>query len=112
MHEEHVKNYRSQDDGYDEYNTRFELFFFNNFKSKKKGKSRNRVETYEIIIRYVLQRVDIVLMVFLYSAGNNRIDIYHMSLLIVFASYIIYPVFIRKYYIVLLYYIVIFTSLK
>jgi hypothetical protein len=68
--------------------------------------------TYEIILRYVLKNIDILLMVVLYWAGVNRIDVYHMFLLVLFVIYIMYPMQFRKNFILLLYFMIFIASIK
>ena len=70
------------------------------------------IYTYEIIFRYILKNIDIALMVVLYIAGVNRIDVYHMILLILFAVYIMYPEKFRKNFIFLLYFMIFIASMK
>lgn len=77
------------------------------------GESRlDHSHTYEIVLRYVLKHIDITLMVVLYIAGVNRIDVYHMVLLILFAVYIMYPEQFRKRFIVLLYFMIFIATIK
>jgi len=68
--------------------------------------------TYEILLRYFLKNIDILLMVALYYAGVNRIDVYHMFLLVLFVVYIMYPVKFRKNFILLLYFMIFIAVIK
>lgn len=70
------------------------------------------IYTYEIIFRYILKNIDIALMIVLYIAGVNRIDVYHMILLILFAVYIMYPDQFRRNFIFLLYFMIFIASVK
>lgn len=71
-----------------------------------------RSHTYEIILRYILKNIDITLMIVLYIAGVNRIDVYHMILLLLFAVFIMYPEGFRRNFILLLYFMFFIASIK
>lgn len=70
------------------------------------------IYTYEILMRYILKHIDILLMIVLYIAGVNRIDVYHMSLLIIFVIYIMFPEQFRKRFIFLLYFMIFINTFK
>jgi hypothetical protein len=76
------------------------------------GSTYKNVHTYEIVMRYLLKHIDISLMIVLYIAGVNRIDVYHMLLLIFFAIYIMYPNQFRKRFVWLLYFIIFIATFK
>lgn len=60
----------------------------------------------------MLTKLDILIMVFLYLAGTNNIDIYHMSLAVYFAIFAIWPNLVRKRFLYFYFYIAIFTFEK
>jgi len=68
--------------------------------------------TYEILLRFLLKNIDIILMVILYIAGCNRVDVYHMFLLILFVIFIMYPDKFRKNFILLLYFMIFIGTIK
>jgi hypothetical protein len=76
------------------------------------GSADKNVHTYEIVMRYLLKHIDISLMIVLYIAGSNRIDVYHMLLLIFFAIYIMYPNQFRKRFVWLLYFMIVIATFK
>jgi len=88
------------------------------FKRSNNGESmhtENKAEpiyTYQILLRIILKNADILLMIVLYIAGVNRINIYRMSLLILFALFIIYRRPFRRYFILLLYFIIFMVTMK
>ena len=71
-----------------------------------------QIYTYEILMRYILKNIDILLMIILYIAGVNRIDVYHMFLLLIFVFFIMYPVIFRKNFILLLYFMIFIGTVK
>ena len=75
-------------------------------------KKKRKIFLYEIILRYVLKNIDILLMAVLYYAGCNRIDVYHVILLILFAVYIMYPDGFRRNFIFLLYFMSFIAGFK
>ena len=68
--------------------------------------------TYEILLRYILKNIDITLMIVLYIAGVNRVDVYHMFLLCLFVVFIMYPDGFRKKFIYLLYFMIFIAAIK
>lgn len=73
---------------------------------------KKHIYTYEIIVRFLLKNVDILLMAILYYAGCNRIDVYHCTLLILFAIFIMYPDKFRQHFIWLLYFMTFIATTK
>lgn len=68
--------------------------------------------TYEIILRYILKNIDITLMIVLYIAGVNRVDIYHMFLLCLFVIFIMYTDGFRRNFVFLLYFMIFIATIK
>jgi hypothetical protein len=76
------------------------------------GGLTKRPLVYEIVLRFILKNIDILLMIVLYTAGCNRIDLYHEILLALFAVYIMYQAGFRKRFIFLLYFMIFIASIK
>jgi hypothetical protein len=74
--------------------------------------SKKKIYTYEILLRYFLKNVDILLMLTLYYAGCNRVDVYHCFLLILFAIYIMYQDGFRRNFKFLLYFMAFIATIK
>ena len=70
------------------------------------------IHTYEIIFRLILKNVDLILMAILYIAGVNRIDIFRVTLLIIFVLFIMYPDWFRRNFIYILYYMMMVATIK
>ena len=70
------------------------------------------IYTYQIISRLILKNIDIILMIILYIAGVNRIDIYHMILLLVFTAFVIWPDKLRRNFKWLLYFMLFIVTMK
>jgi hypothetical protein len=81
---------------------------FNLFKSKGLGRERKfssaeplkrqsmssiaaKRTTWEIIANFIVSNWDIVLVIALYFAGSYQIDIYHITLMIFFVMFLLYP---------------------
>lgn len=67
---------------------------------------------YEIVILNMLKHLDIVLVIFLYISGTNRIDVFHITLLIYFTLFIVYPYFMRKNFTYFIYFVVLVAILR
>jgi hypothetical protein len=80
----------------------------NNFIDKRKASAFNVLEDsedlelgkemklYEILIANVLKYLDMVLLISLFVTGTNRVDIFHIVLLIYLTLFVVYPSFMRR----------------
>lgn len=82
------------------------------FVSRMDVPKEDPIYTYEILFRLTVKNLDLILMAILYIAGVNRIDIFHVILLIIFVLFIMYPDWFRRNFIYILYFMIIITTIK
>lgn len=74
--------------------------------------SDKEVKLYEIILANVLKYLDVVLLVCLYITGTNRVDIFHIILLIYLTFFIVYPKFMRRKFVYFLSFVMLVVTFK
>ena len=67
-------------------------------------------ETYELIISWIINRVDLLLMLVIYLSGTMSIDVFHVLQLIIFAVFVLYPSGARRVFVVYFIFVLIVMS--
>ena len=90
---------RIEDDSRKTLNAKRERLKSEDYKLPDNLQKDKEVKAYEILLANVLKYLDTALLTCLYITGTNRVDIFHIVLLIYLTLFIVYPKFMRRNFI-------------
>lgn len=76
------------------------------------NEAEKEVKLYEIGLAGVLKYLDVGLLVCLFITGTNRVDIFHIVLLIYLTLFVVYPKFMRRNFVYLVSFVMIIVGIK